>query len=64
MTTSLPSVPETTKLMATFPDDESVARLRELRVRFVLIHQAFYKPADFALLMDGISRRAELVPVA
>ena len=32
-------------MMKTFPDDESVARLQELKVRYVLVHQAFYQPA-------------------
>jgi len=30
--------------------------------RFVLVHQAFYAPADYADLMDQVSRRPELIP--
>ncbi|HEX3646511.1 MAG TPA: hypothetical protein VHT95_12945 [Vicinamibacterales bacterium] len=54
---------ETMSLMATFPDDESLARLRELGVRYVLVHQALYQPDDFADLMSAIAERAELIPV-
>jgi hypothetical protein len=50
-------------LMATFPDDESVARLQELGARYVLVHQALYPPADFADLMSAIAERSELIPV-
>jgi hypothetical protein len=50
-------------LMLTFPDDESVARLRELGARYVLVHQALYRPAEFSDLMSAIAERAELIPV-
>ena len=53
---------ETTALMAAFPDDDSLAQLRQLRVRYVLIHQAFYEPAEFAALMEDINQRPELIP--
>jgi hypothetical protein len=49
-------------LMQTFPDAESVARLEALHVHFVLVHQAFYKPDDYAELMEKIAQRPELVP--
>jgi hypothetical protein len=54
---------DTMSLMATFPDDESLARLRELGVRYVLVHQALYKPDDFADLMSAVAERAGLIPV-
>jgi hypothetical protein len=53
---------DTLKLMDAFPDDESVARLQALNVRYVLVHQAFYQHADYAGLMSEIARRPELVP--
>ena len=53
---------DTMSLMESFPDDESIERLKELGVRYVLVHQAFYGPADYADLMDQVSRRAELIP--
>jgi hypothetical protein len=55
-------VVDTMALMETFPDDDSVARLRELDVRYVLIHQAFYQPAEYAELMERLAVRAELIP--
>jgi hypothetical protein len=53
---------DTVMLMQTFPDAESVARLEALHVHFVLVHQAFYKPDDYAELMEKIAQRPELVP--
>lgn len=55
-------VEETITLMETFPDDESVARLKALKVRYVLIHQAFYRPGEYADLMSAIVARPELIP--
>jgi hypothetical protein len=53
---------DTMEMMAAFPDDESIERLQDLRVRYILIHEAFYRPADFTDLMDAVSRRPELIP--
>ena len=53
---------DTSTLMASFPDDDSVARLQELHVRYVLVHQAFYRRSDYAELMTAIAQRAELIP--
>lgn len=53
---------DTMALMQTFPDDESVERLKALNVRYVLVHQAFYQPADYNELMEAIAERPEFVP--
>ena len=53
---------ETRARMRDFPDDAAIARLNELGARYVLVHQAYYKAAEFADLMDRILRRPELVP--
>jgi hypothetical protein len=53
---------DTMTLMRSFPDDESVARLRALDVRYILIHQAFYKPEEYADLIGLMARRPELIP--
>ena len=53
---------ETASLIETFPDEESIERLQALKTHYVLIHQAFYKPDDYAELMSAIARRSELVP--
>jgi hypothetical protein len=57
-----PDYVETRRRMRTFPDDEAIARLKELGVRFVLVHQAYYKADAYADLMVRVLRRAELVP--
>ena len=56
-------VVDTMTMMETFPDDDSMARLEELHVRYVLVHQAFYRRRDFTRT-DGqrSRRRPELIP--
>ena len=49
--------------MRTFPDDDAIARLQDLGVRYVLVHQAYYDPDDYADLMEQILHRAELRPI-
>jgi hypothetical protein len=58
-----PDYLETRERMRTFPDDAAVARLQELDVRYVLVHQAYYKREDYADLMEQIIRRAEFRPI-
>ncbi len=53
---------ETMSQMQTFPDDESVARLTALNVRYILIHQALYQPAEYADMMERAARRPDLTP--
>ena len=55
-------VVDTMTLMGTFPDDDSMARLTELHVRYILVHQAFYQQEDYANLMNEIAQRRELIP--
>jgi hypothetical protein len=47
--------------MDSFPDEDSIDRLKALTVRYVLVHQAFYRPTDFTDLMTAIAARPELV---
>ena len=58
-----PDYRETRARMREFPDDASIARLNELGVRYVLVHQMYYKAEDFTDLMDRILHRAELIPI-
>jgi hypothetical protein len=58
-----PDYEETRQLMRTFPDDDSLERLRALNVRRVVVHQSFYSAADYATLMAEVIRRPELAPV-
>ena len=53
---------DTLQLMLTFPDTLSVARLKELDVRYVLVHEALYKQKEFSELMVRMGGRPELVP--
>ena len=46
-----PDYMETLKLMRTFPDDEALERLRELEVRYVLIHENYYSTENYKALM-------------
>jgi hypothetical protein len=58
-----PDYLETRERMRTFPDDEAIERLTELGVRYVLVHQAYYAPDEYADLMERILHRAELRPM-
>jgi hypothetical protein len=58
-----PDYLETRERMRTFPDDEAIARLQDLGVRYVLVHQAYYDPDEYADLMEQILHRAELRPI-
>jgi hypothetical protein len=58
---STPAFTVTMNLMRTFPDNASIARLRELDVRYVLVHEHLYKPEQAARLLARINNRPELV---
>jgi len=57
-----PSYDETVRSMRTFPDDDAIARLRELGVRYILVHEFFYKAEERTDLMLKIAQRPELIP--
>ena len=52
---------DTLDAMETFPDDESIARLRMLHVRYILVHSAFYKARDYTRLLLRIAQRPDIV---
>jgi len=54
---------KTRDLMRRFPDRASIGRLRALGVRYVLVHEAFYKPRAYVDLMSRAATRTELLPV-
>jgi hypothetical protein len=58
-----PSYTETTERMRTFPDDESVARLKALGTRYVVVHEFYYKAAEYTKLMTAIAARPDLILV-
>ncbi|HEY2151875.1 MAG TPA: hypothetical protein VGH34_13775 [Vicinamibacterales bacterium] len=53
---------DTLALMDTLPDDESIQRLQELNVHFILLHQAFYRQDDYSELLAAMASRPELIP--
>jgi hypothetical protein len=53
---------DTLSRMLTFPDDASIVHLRGLDVRYILVHESFYKAPEFAALMIEMGRRQELIP--
>jgi len=53
---------ETLSRMLTFPDDASIVHLRDLDVRYILVHESFYKAPELAALMIEMGRRQELIP--
>ena len=57
-----PDYQKTATLMTTFPDDEAIARLRLLGVKYILVHEAFYPSKKYTSLMLGVLRRPELIP--
>jgi hypothetical protein len=56
-----PDYDETIKLMAGFPDDEAIARLRRLDVRYVLVHEAFFTNKAYTEMMLKVLRRPDLI---
>ena len=46
--------------MVGFPDDESLARLKALNVRYVVVHRALYKADRYTALLLQIGNRPEL----
>ena len=52
----------TLKLMDNLPDDESIERLEKLNVRFILLHQAFYRQSEYGELLAAMAARPELIP--
>jgi hypothetical protein len=55
-------VVETMALMETFPDADSIARLKQLNVRYILVHEALYRGAESTDLMNAIVQQSALIP--
>jgi hypothetical protein len=53
---------ETLTWMLSFPDEESIRRLRGHDVRFIVIHRAFYDDPRYTDLMLRIAQHPELKP--
>jgi hypothetical protein len=54
---------ETVVRMATFPDEESMARLKRLRVRYIVVHRRFFAREDqYAALLLNMAEQSGLRP--
>jgi hypothetical protein len=54
---------DTADTMADFPADAAIERLRALGVRYVIVHENRYEPAEYLDLLLEIGRRPELMPL-
>ena len=46
-----------------FPDDQSIAQLTNIGVRYIVVHRAFYDEGVSGALFQQISARQELTPL-
>jgi len=46
-----------------FPDDQSIAQLTNIGVRYIVVHRAFYDEGMYRALLQQISARQELTPL-
>jgi hypothetical protein len=53
---------ETLERMRTFPDAGSIARLRRMDVRYIVVHRALMEPAAYSALALRMAARPELRP--
>jgi hypothetical protein len=51
---------KTLELMETFPDGPSIARLRALNVRYIVLHRSLCEPDDYARMLKRMRDRREL----
>lgn len=57
-----PDYEETRTCMRTFPDGRSIARLRQLNVKYILVHQAYYSQKERTALLLAAARSPDLIP--
>jgi hypothetical protein len=57
-----PEYIRTLQRMTNFPDDQSIAALRSLDVRYLVVQRAYYDPASYTALMLRAATRPELRP--
>ena len=46
-----------------FPDDQSIAQLRNIGVRYVVLHRIYYDEATYHALLEKVLQRKELSPL-
>jgi hypothetical protein len=54
---------ETVTRLRTFPDKASIARLAELHVRYILVHEYYYTHSERTALLLAIARSPDLISV-
>src|SRR6266498_5102373 len=59
---SPPDYTETLTRLRNFPDDRSIERLQRLNVRYIVVHETFYKPKEHAALLLKLGRREDIAP--
>src|SRR5262249_40311261 len=57
-----PDYVDTLKRLEDFPDDHAIERLRDLNVRYVVVHQTYYRQQDFSAMMVDILKQPALIP--
>jgi hypothetical protein len=53
---------ETMTRLRTLPDAAAIARLRQLRVRYIVVHESFYKAVDRTTLLLKLAESPDLIP--
>jgi hypothetical protein len=46
-----------------FPDDQSIAQLRNIGVRYIVLHRVYYDAATYKALLEQVLQRKELTPL-
>jgi hypothetical protein len=59
---SPPDYRETLTRMRTFPGKPAIERLQSLNVRYILVHESYYKQRDFAAMMLQLLRQPAVIP--
>ena len=57
-----PDYEETLARMRTFPDTAAIERLQSLGVRYILVHEAYYKHDVVTAMMLQLLRRPDVMP--
>jgi hypothetical protein len=50
----------TLEQMRRFPNDASIARLKRLNVRYIVLHRKFFKPDEYSTLFDQLRARRDV----
>jgi hypothetical protein len=56
-----PDYIETVTILRMFPDDDAIAKLRRLDVRYILVHESFYTTKNYTAMMLRVLRRTDLI---